>query len=79
MSSKTQLATPTPYVQHWASRPTLSINEAAAAMNCSRSHVYNEVRSGKLVARASRGRTIVLTSDFENYLNNLPTLPSQVA
>ena len=79
MPLRTQPTIAIPYVQHWASRPTLSINEAAAAMNCSRSHVYNEIRSGKLVARASRGRTIVLTSDLENYLNNLPTLPSQVA
>jgi excisionase family DNA binding protein len=68
-----------PYVQHWAQRPTLTINEAAAAMNCSRSHVYNEIRSKKLVARASRGRTIVLTSDFENYLNNLPTLTARAS
>ncbi len=78
MPSKTQSTTAVPYVQHWASRPTLSMNDAAAALGCSRSHIYNEVRSGKLVARASRGRTIVLTSDFENYLSNLPTLPSQV-
>ena len=67
------------YVQHWAQRPTLTINETAAAMNCSRGHVYNEIGSGKLVARASRGRTIVLTSDLENYLNNLPTLPTRAS
>ena len=79
MPLRTQPTIAIPYVQHWAQRLTLTIDEAAAAMTCSRSHVYNEIRSGKLVARASRGRTIVLTSDFENYLNNLPTLPSQVA
>jgi excisionase family DNA binding protein len=79
MPSKTQSTTATPYVQHWASRPTLSINDAAAALNCSRSHIYNEVRSGRLVARRTRGRTIVLTSDFDNYLNSLATLPSQAA
>ena len=79
MSSVTLSATIPPYVQHWSSRPTLNINEAAAALGCSRSHVYNEVRSEKLVARASRGRTIVLTSDFTTYLNNLPKLPTGVS
>jgi excisionase family DNA binding protein len=79
MTSKTQIDSPTLYVQHWSPRPTLSINETAAALGCSRSHIYNEVRSGRLVARQTRGRTIVLTSDFDNYLKSLPTLPSQVA
>lgn len=79
MYSKTQSTTTIPYVQHWASRPTLSINETAAALGCSRSHVYNEIRGRKLIARQSRGRTLILTPDFERYLNSLPTLPSQVA
>lgn len=78
MTSKTQLITPTPYVQHWASRPTLSINEAADALNCSRSHIYNEVGSGRLLARRTRARTIILTCDFETYLHSLATLPARV-
>lgn len=79
MPKKPQINMPTPYVQHWSPRPTLTINEAAAALGCSRSHIYNEIRSGKLTARASRGRTVILASDFNFYLDNLPTLPARAA
>lgn len=55
-------------------RPTLNINETASALGCSRSHIYKEIRSGHLRARHSRGRTVVLASDFQIYLNSLPPL-----
>lgn len=54
-------------------RAALNINEAASALGCSRTHIYNEIRSGHLLARRSRGRTIILPDDLSAYLQSLPT------
>ncbi|MBF0326922.1 MAG: helix-turn-helix domain-containing protein [Alphaproteobacteria bacterium] len=39
-----------------------------------RSFIYEEIRAGNLIARKAGGCTIVLHSDLEAYLNNLPRL-----
>lgn len=39
-----------------------------------RSFIYEEIRTGRLIARKARGRTIILPSDLEAYLAALPTI-----
>ena len=44
-----------------------------------RSTVYEEIKDGKLIARKVRGRTIILHTDGEDYLANLPTTKDSVS
>ena len=44
----------------------------------SRSHIYEEIRSGRLIARKQAARTIVLATDLDTYLQALPAMEVKV-
>jgi hypothetical protein len=52
----------------------LSIKQAMAASGEGRTKLYEEIASGRLKARKAGKRTIILSSDLEEYLQNLPHL-----
>ncbi|MCC2654629.1 MAG: helix-turn-helix protein [Microvirga sp.] len=54
------------------SQSALQIEEVAKRASIGRTKVFEEIRSGRLPARKLGRRTIVLTSDFDNWLNSLP-------
>ena len=49
-----------------------SIDEAARRANICRDLIYRAINAGKLRARKNGRRTLILASDLETYLNNLP-------
>lgn len=51
-----------------------SVAEAALFANMCRSGIYEAVRAGQLEARKAGRKTLILRSDLEAYLANLPTL-----
>ena len=56
-----------------------SINEAALAIDSSRTVVYELISSGKLKARKMRGRTVILDEDLREFLAGLPVIePKEV-
>ena len=50
-----------------------SIPEAAKIASVGRSFLYEEIRTGRLIARKAQGRTLILHQDLVAYLSNLPT------
>lgn len=52
----------------------LSVDEAAGRAGVGRDKIYESVRTGKLRARKMGRRTLVLTSDLESFLNDLPPI-----
>ena len=55
-------------------RLAYSIPEFCECTGMKRSSVYEEIKAGRLIARKSRGRTLILPTDGRNYLVNLPTI-----
>ena len=53
-------------------RLALTIQDAVAASGLSRSSLYMLLREGKLPARKSGKRTLILVEDLERYLKGLP-------
>ena len=53
----------------------LSIDQVSIFTGLSRSHIYAHISKGNLQAHKSGSRTIVLASDIQAFLNDLPTLP----
>jgi excisionase family DNA binding protein len=51
-----------------------SVAEAALYANMCRSGIYDAIRAGDLLARKAGRKTLVLRSDLEAYLANLPRL-----
>ncbi len=55
-------------------REGLSISEACAFAGIGRTKIYQAISSGELVARKYGKRTIVLRTDLQDFLANLPTV-----
>jgi excisionase family DNA binding protein len=53
-------------------RRALSVHEAAKSAGVGRTKVFEEIRSGRLVARKVGRRTIVMAEDLETWLKSLP-------
>ena len=51
-----------------------SIPEAAAVADVGRSTIYEEINSGRLIARKARGRTVILREDLKEWLAALPIM-----
>ncbi len=59
-------------------KPAYSVLEFLEIHPISRRGFYGEVAAGRLVARKQGGRTIVLDTDYQNYLDALPRLDPAV-
>jgi excisionase family DNA binding protein len=55
-------------------RLALSITQAAVEAGIGRDSVYRAIREGRLLAKKSGRRTLILRRDLEAYLGNLPDL-----
>ncbi len=51
-----------------------SVDEAARRADTCRDKIYGAINAGKLRARKNGRRTLILASDLEAYLNDLPVL-----
>lgn len=51
-----------------------AIRDLPAVTSLSRSCLYELIKTGHLPARKAHGRTVVLRSDLEKFLNGLPTM-----
>ena len=60
-------------------RDAESVDECAASLGVSRVHLYNEIRYGKLKARKSGRRTIIIAEDKQAYLRSLPSFAPRKA
>ena len=54
-----------------------SISEVMALTGLGRTKLYEEINSGRLPARKSGRRTLILRSDLEGYLNGLVVFSAQ--
>jgi len=52
----------------------LSVDEASRRADTCRDKIYGAINAGKLRARKNGRRTLILASDLEAYLNDLPVL-----
>ena len=52
--------------------PGFSVNQLAAAGPISRNKIYDAIADGSLVARKLGKRTIILPTDWEDFLKSLP-------
>ena len=57
----------------------MSIEDLVAASGLGRTSIYAQIREGRLVARKCGKRTIILSSDAEAWLKNLPRLGGEAA
>jgi excisionase family DNA binding protein len=51
-----------------------SIEDVARVTSCGRTIIYEEIKAGRLMARKLGRRTVVLDSDLQAWLANLPPL-----
>ena len=51
-----------------------TIKEAVAVSPLSRSTLYEDIAAGRLLARKRGGRTFILRTDLESYLQKMPLL-----
>ena len=54
----------------------MSISEAARTADCSRTILYQEIKANRLVASKLGRRTIILRTDFGQWLRTLPAWPA---
>ena len=57
----------------------LTIPEAVKRSGLSRTHLYDAFKQGNLSARKAGRRTLILLTDLEEYLTNLPRYPEENA
>lgn len=50
-----------------------SVEDAAKQAGCSRTTIYEAIKSGALCARKLGSRTIIVDDDLRNWLKSLPT------
>lgn len=55
-------------------RLALTVNEATKSIGLGKTRVYEEIAAGRLRARKAGKRTLILKSDLERFLENLPAL-----
>jgi excisionase family DNA binding protein len=55
-------------------RQGLSIAEACATAGIGRTKIYQAISTGELVARKYGKRTLILRTDLQDFLTNLPTV-----
>jgi len=55
-------------------RLAFSIDESAIRAGVCRDKIYDAINAGRLRARKNGRRTLILASDLEAYLNDLPLL-----
>lgn len=55
----------------------LTIQDFCAMYRVGRTHVYHEIAEGRLPARKTGKRTLILRSDAEAWLFNLPAAPTK--
>lgn len=56
-----------------------SVDEAARRADTCRDKIYGAINAGKLRARKNGRRTLILASDLEAYLKDLPILEAKVS
>ncbi|GLS29324.1 Helix-turn-helix domain-containing protein [Mesorhizobium albiziae] len=54
------------------SKYAFSVNELVCEIGIGKTKIYQEMRKGRIRARKSGRRTIVLASEVERYLRSLP-------
>jgi histone H3/H4 len=52
---------------------SLNVRQAVEASGLTRSHLYEAMKEGKLIARKAGRRTIIMAEDLRSYIQNLPT------
>ena len=57
-----------------SSKLAFSVAEAAVHADVCRDNIYSAIREGRLSARKAGRRTLILRTDLEAYLSNLPRL-----
>ena len=60
-------------------RLAYGIDDAAHAGDVGRSTIYEEIASGRLVARKIGRRTVILAVDLNEWINNLPKMKADHA
>jgi excisionase family DNA binding protein len=55
----------------------LNVEEAAALIGVRRSHLYGLLKMGRIKARKSGTRTLILRADLETYLASTPEMKTQ--
>ncbi|MER9755414.1 helix-turn-helix domain-containing protein [Mesorhizobium sp. M0166] len=50
-----------------------TINETVEMSGMSRSAIYRAIKENRIPKRKNGGRTLILVSDLERFLNSLPT------
>ena len=60
-------------------RDVLTVAETAKAAGVCRQSIYNEINTGRLIARKMGSRTIILRGDYLAWLAALPTMKTEAA
>jgi excisionase family DNA binding protein len=58
-------------------KSAFSVREAAEEIGICKTKIYQEMGDGRIRARKSGRRTIILANEIERYLNSLPPVPMQ--
>lgn len=56
--------------------PCLSVRDVTSLARIGRTTVFAEIRAGRLAAKKIGARTIILRSDFDRWLDGLPSKPA---
>lgn len=51
-----------------------SVKDAVKVSSFSRAALYNEIKAGRLIARKSGAKTVILAADLRAWLDSLPRL-----
>jgi len=57
----------------------VSIKEAVQLTGLSNTTIYRRIEEGKLIARKSQGRTLIMMDDLKAYLESLPAVELEAA
>ena len=57
-----------------STRLAVDVDEAAAVLCIGRSHLYAEIRRGRLRALKSATKTLIATDELRRYIATLPTM-----
>ena len=66
--------------EHRAAEPdALTVDEAVQRGPAGKGKLYKEIAAGRLIARKIGRRTVILRTDYEQWLNGLPTIAGTVS